>query len=138
MRRSSLLLGTALMAILVAPAPEPAIAQCSGPYFDDIDNLVLTRGQTATIEGRSFVDGCQDTGSCSVGCNADCDYGPEPEPSTDITLQLVQRGHTWKLGVADADDDGRVTWTFEVPRRAQQGPAELLVDYATSATVRIR
>ncbi|WP_147381517.1 hypothetical protein [Nocardioides immobilis] len=145
MRRSSLLLGTAAFALLVAPAAHPpAVASCAAPYLVDVDSLVLARGATATIEGRAFADGCRDSMSCGpgLGCD-DCEYDDPPEkPMEDVALQLVQRGRTWDLGVADAEsaaDDrlGWVTWTFEVPKGVKPGPARLVADGAGPTRIRI-
>jgi|GEM_PF-4288256 len=146
MRRSSLLLGTAALALVVAPAAHrPAVASCSGPYLLDADSLVLTRGATATIEGRAFVDGCRDSMSCGTGLGCDdCEYdAPPEEPMENVSLQLVQRRQTWDLGVTDAGsagDDrlGWVEWTFEVPEDVKPGRARLVPGGAGPTTIRVR
>jgi len=146
MRRSSLLLGTAALAVLLAPSPPPpATASCSGPYLIDTDHLVLERGTTATVEGRSFVDGCQDSVGCQVGFGCDdCEYDEPPERAReDIALRLVQAGRSWDLDVADAgaaadDHLGWVTWSFTVPRSADPGAAKLVAGYERAVKIRIR
>lgn len=145
MRRSPLLLGTAAFALLVAPVVHPpALASCAAPYLIEVDGLVLTRGATATIEGRAFVDGCRDSMSCGpgLGCD-DCEYDEPPEqPKEDVALHLVQGGRTWDLDVTDAgsaQDDrlGWVSWTFEVPKGVKPGPARLVADGAGPTRIRI-
>lgn len=133
-----------MLALAVAPFPKtPAAASCAGPYLKDADRIVLARGATATIEGRSFVDGCQDSMSCSVGCDS-CEYDdPPPTPMEDVGLQLVQRGRTWDLGAADAGTAegnrlGWVTWTFDLPADAKPGPAKLVPEQAEPVRIRIR
>ena len=146
MRRSSLLVVTAMSGLAVAPFPQPpASASCSGPYIKDAERLVLARGATVTIEGRSFVDGCQDSMSCSVGLGCDsCEYDdPPPTPMEGVELRLVQRDRTWELGVADAEAAennqlGWVTWTFDLPSGAKPGRATLLPENAEPVRIRIR
>jgi hypothetical protein len=138
MRRSSLLLGSTLLGVVAAPLPHaPARASCAGPYLEDAEHLVLTRGTTAMIEGRAFSSGCSDSIGCStgiLGCQS-CTDPPPVEPMEDVELALTQGDRTWRLAVADAgsaEDDrlGWVTWTFEVPSGAKPGPARLVVEYA--------
>ncbi len=145
MRRSSLLLGTAAFALLVAPAAHPpAVASCAAPYLVEVDSLVLARGATATIEGRAFVDGCRDSMSCGPGPGCDdCEYDDPPaQPRENVALHLTQGGRTWDLGVSDAgsaEDDrlGWVTWTFEVPKGVKPGRARLVADGGDPTRIRI-
>ncbi|WP_243056260.1 hypothetical protein [Nocardioides sp. SR21] len=133
------------MALLViAPFPEaPASASCAAPYLMDAEGRVLQRGATTTVEGRAFVNGCQDSMSCSAGCHA-CEYDSPPEtPIEDVRLQLAQDGRTWDLDVADAgternDQFGWVTWTFAVPADATPGRARLIPEHGEPASIRIR
>jgi hypothetical protein len=146
-RRSSLVLVTTLLGLAVLPPPQtPASASCAGPYLKDTERLVLQRGSTVTIEGRSFTDGgCQDSMSCSggLGCGS-CEYvDPPPTPMQDVGLRLVQRDRTWDLGVADAktaesNQLGWVTWTFDLPAGAQPGPAKLVPEHAEPVRIQIR
>lgn len=146
MRRSSLLLVSTLLGLAVMPFPQPpASASCAAPYLKDTAGLVLERGATATVEGRSFVRGCRDSMSCTVGPGCDsCEYeDPPPAPMEDVGLRLVQGDRTWDLDVADArtaDDNqaGWVTWTFVLPADAKAGSAKLLPDEAEPVPVRIR
>lgn len=146
MRPSSLLLGSLLLGLAVAPVPQPpAAASCVGPSIDVAEGQVFKRGATLTVTGEVFVDGCQDFGSCSVGgaCqDQSCDYGPEPKPMEDVTLRLVQDGGRWNLGTTDAgesgDDEGRVSWTFEVPADARPGRAQLVADEILPVQIRVR
>jgi len=145
-RRSLLILVTAMLGAAVSPFPQtPASASCAAPYLEVSRQLVLERGATLTIEGRAFVDGCQDVMGCSTGWGCDsCKYDdPPPTPIVDVGLRLVQRGRSWTLGEADAqtaetNDMGRVTWTFEVPAAAKPGPAQLLADQAEPVRIKIR
>lgn len=125
----------------MAPVPPPpATASCAGPYLEVEDGFVLKRGANVTVGGRYFVDGCRDSMSCGtgVGCD-DCDYDDPPtRPQDDIHLELTQVDRSWPLAIADADDSGRVTWTFEVPSGAEPGPATLVVDATRPVKVRIR
>lgn len=146
-RRSPLLLVTTLLGLAVLPFPQtPASASCAAPYLKVTERLVLERGATAMIEGRSFADGCQDSMSCStgrLGCDS-CEYDdPPPTPMDDVELRLVQRDRTWRLGVADAEtaEDnhlGWVTWTFELPANAKPGWAKLLPEQAEPVRIRIK
>ncbi len=139
MRLATLVLGAVLTGGAVAPYyPQPtAVASCVGPSLIDVEHLTLERGTSVTVEGSPFVDGCNDTGSCSVGCGGRCD-DPEPvEPQEDIHLELVQGGRAWPLGNVDADDDGRASWTFVVPEDADLGRARLVADGVRPVQVRI-
>lgn len=145
MRRSTLLLIAALAGLAATPYPqERAAASCPGPYLVEVEHLVLTRGTTATVEGRAFTDGCQDSIGCSVGPGCDsCDEPLPDTPQKGVELHLRQGRQTWRLGVTDAgtaDDDrlGWTTWTFDVPAGANPGRATLTADGATSARVLIR
>jgi hypothetical protein len=130
--------------LAVAPFPQtPASADCAAPYLKSDGQRVLHRGATITIEGRSFVDGCQDSMSCSVGCGS-CEYDePSETPMSDVRLQLVQRDRTWDLGVTDAGDAaddhlGWVAWTFTMPHGARPGPARLVATHAEPVRIRVR
>ena len=142
MRPTLPLLLAALTGLALAPYPQaPAIGSCAGPYLKDAEHLVLSRGVTTTVEGRSFVDGCQDSMSCGVGCEG-CEYDdPPPTPMTDLQLRLRQHGQTWKLDTADADtEDGRLgwaAWTFDLPAGVRPGRARLLPEGAQPVEVRI-
>lgn len=146
MRRPTLLLAVALLGLAGAPVPQgPASASCTGPYLEEVEDLVLERGGAATIRGRSFVDGCQDSVGCSTGPGCDsCEYDdPAPRPMDDVRLRLVQHHRTWTLAIADAgsaeeDRLGWVTWTFDVPRGVQPGRARLVPDDASPVPVRVR
>ena len=140
MRPPSLLLVAGLLAFAVAPfPPAPAMASCAAPSLSDVDALVLSPGVQATVTGASFMDGCQDSGTCSgvLACRS-CDYGPEEKPTEDVGLQLRQHGHRWDLGTVDADTSGRATWTFAVPDGVRPGRARLIADGAQPETVRVR
>jgi hypothetical protein len=140
-KRSCVLLVTTLLGLALAPFPQtPASASCAAPSLKAAERSVLVGGATTTIEGRGFVDGCQDSMGCSAvpGCSH-CEYDdPAPKPLQDVALRLRQRDRTWLLGIADANHLGRVTWRFEVPAGVEPGPATLLPDAGESLRVRIR
>ena len=144
-RRRPLLLIATLLGLAALPLPQtPASASCAAPYLKVSERLVLERGETMTIEGRSFADGCQDSMSCSgaLGCDS-CKYDdPPPVPLDDVGLRLVQRGRTWTVAVADAGTAesnrlGWVEWTFEVPVDARRGPAKLFPEHAEAVPIEI-
>jgi len=146
MRPAHLVLLALLLGLAVAPYPQqPAVASCAGPTVVDAEHLVLERGASTEVAGVGFVDGCQDSMSCSAvpGCDR-CEYAdPEPTPYVDVRLRLRQDGRTWLLGTADAGtaEDGRagqVAWRVEPPPGVRPGPARLLADHARPLTVRIR
>jgi hypothetical protein len=146
-RRSLLLLITTMLGLAAMPFPQPpASASCAGPYVKVSSRLVFQRGATVTIEGRSFTNGgCRDSMGCtgSLGCES-CEYDdPPPTPMDDVGLRLVQRGHTWTLGAADAGSSasnqlGWVSWSFVVPHGVKPGPARLLAERAQPVRVLIR
>lgn len=145
MRLRFLVLLAGLFGLALAPYPSsPAVASCAAPYLKDVEPRVLERAGHATVEGRAFADGCQDSMSCPAipGCGS-CEWDdPPPTPLRDVELRLVQGGRSWRLGTADggtAEDDrlGWVTWTFDLPRGVQAGRARLLADGAEPLTVRI-
>ncbi|MBZ5737627.1 hypothetical protein [Nocardioides mangrovi] len=136
----ALLLG--LTGLAAAPFPSsPAAAGCAGPQVVvpgvDVarDRPVLTRGSEVTVRGRYFLDGCDDTGgsSATLGCTTD-DEGETVQPSRDVELRL--NGEL--VGTADADEDGRITWTFTVPVDLPVGPATMDSYSGDEIRVRIR
>ena len=123
MRRRFLALVLALAGLTLLPYGGPAVASCAGPSVEAPP--ALAPGATVEVRGDNFVDGCQDTGSCpAFGCGG-CDYGPEPVPIPDVPLSLTQRGRTWDLGTADADERGRVRWEVTLPDDVRPGRARL-------------
>jgi hypothetical protein len=145
-KRSWILLVTVLLGLAVAPFPQaPASASCAAPYLEAPARSVLERGVTTTVEGRAFVDGCQDTMGCTevLGCSH-CEYDdPAPMPLQDVALLLRQGGRTWKLGTTDAETAehnhlGWVTWSFVLPAGVRPGPAKLLPENGDPLRVRLR
>ena len=140
------LLIAGLVGLVLAPLPQDAAsASCTGPYLEQAERLVLQRGEAASVEGRSFYDGCRDTMSCSgVGGCQKCEYDEPPErPLQDVRLELRQHGRTWLLASADAgtakeDRLGWVTWTFEVPAQVDPGAARLVPEGSRPVMVVIR
>jgi len=145
-KRPWLLLVTLLLALAIVPFPQaPASASCAGPYLKTGQRLVLERGATTTVEGRAFVDGCQDSEGCTVGLGCDnCEYDePPPTPMRDVELRLRQGDRIWKLATADAGSAadnhlGWVTWTFDLPAGVKPGPARLLPEQTEAVRIRVR
>ena len=81
-------------------------------WSPDGDRIVLTHDGEQTVRGRGFHDGCGDSESCTLGCGCEVD---DPEsPSEDVELRLTQLGRSWTLGMVDADDQDRTTWTLSL------------------------
>ncbi|MFC6286318.1 hypothetical protein ACFP3Q_17815 [Nocardioides sp. GCM10027113] len=140
MRRPFLMLVAGLLALAVVPAAQPpALASCVAPNLDRERRAGLERGTTVTVAGRAFVDGCRDTMSCRVllGCSS-CEHDePEPVPYAGVRLVLEQGERRWDLGVVDADEDGSVVWSFELPAGVERGRAVLVADHAAPLAVRV-
>lgn len=143
--RSAIALGTAAV-VVTGPWPgPPASASCASPYLqvaeDSAAPPVLGRGDRVTVEGRAFVDGCDDTGAATAwGCSTD--EGESEQPMRDVQLRLRQGGRTWQLGSEDAgttDDNrlGQISWRVTVPHGVQPGPATLVADSSGPLQVRV-
>jgi hypothetical protein len=126
-RRRFLALLLLLAGLTLLPAGGPASASCAGPSVEVPRTLTL--GATTEVRGEHFVVGCRDTMSCpAFGCG-ECEYDePPPKPSEDVVLQLRQDGARLDLAYADADERGRVRWSFVLPEGVRPGRAELLWD----------
>ena len=112
MRHRHIVLVAGLLGLGSQPFPElGAAASCAAPYFKSEDESVLQRGTTATVEGRAFVAGCQDTGSCmeQFGCSH-CDDGPEETPLTDVRLTLVQGNDGGGWGKRTQEEPTTTNW----------------------------
>jgi hypothetical protein len=144
MRQALLLVG--VLGFAVTPFPTgPASASCPAPYLNTEERMVLERGATVVVEGRAFVDGCQDSVTCTAGLGCDsCEADdPPPEPMDDVRLQLVQGERHWSLDVADAEKAGNnhlgwVTWSFDLPVAIKPGRATLVAEHAEPVRARIR
>lgn len=136
---------TALAAVLlggfvVLPLPgDAASADCIAgvPRFEDgREPPLVTRGETFTIVGDGYVQGCDDGGD-SLGCGTPM----HERPAEDVVLELHQRGETWRLATANAENDGdavgHVSWTVTVPADAIPGRATLRADGGSALEVRI-
>jgi hypothetical protein len=134
-----------LLGMLSPAGSHPASASCAAPWLEVKPGTVLRRGDPLLVEGRGFVDGCQDTMSCGTGLGCDdCEYDdPPPEPLQDVTLRLTQHDRSWPLASADAETAasgraGQVAWRFELPPGAKPGRARLSAGPGTTLDVRIR
>jgi hypothetical protein len=135
----------ALLALTVVPAGG-ASGSCAGPELslvgtDSSAPRIAARG-TATVSGRHFVDGCDDTGGQDgFGCTAE---SREVErPLRDVELVLKQAGRRWQLGSADAGDAtgnelGHTTWAVRLPEGVEPGPAVLVTDHGGRLHVRVQ
>jgi hypothetical protein len=124
------LLVLVLVAMSLAPAGTSS-ASCSGPTISVGDRArpTLAAGDPVTVDGRSFVDGCDDQGGAVLGCGQ---VEPEPVvPDKDVVLRLQQSGRSWELGTSDAgtrEDNkvGHVAWQVRVPAEVRPGRATLV------------
>lgn len=137
-----------MLTAAITPWPTwTASAGCVAPYLridDAREELpIVTRGATVTVEGRAFVEGCNDTGGSSgfLGCSAQED---EPVlPHEDILLRITQGDRQWELGREDAgsaDEDqlGHVSWTITIPDGLKRGRARLVADASDSMPILVR
>jgi len=142
MTRRALVLLLALVLLTVVPVPGPgrADASCAAPVLDRPvgKRPALARGEATDVSGSGFRTGCADSVACPAepGCGA-CVENDEEVPQDDVRLQLRQKGRSWDLGVADADESTRVSWRVVVPGGARPGPARLLADGAEPLLVRL-
>ncbi|MCD4534720.1 hypothetical protein LRP67_11560 [Nocardioides sp. cx-169] len=125
----------AALLVVACPFPDAARASCAAPSLSVLDAAVpaMTPGDVVIVEGRGFVDGCDDGGG---GCTAD-----ETEPATpyaDVTLTLRQGPRAWTLGTADASEAGEVAWEVTVPAGVTPGRAVLVPDVGSPLVVRVR
>ncbi len=140
-----------LLAAAVAPFPgAPASASCVGPQLATAGQRAIPSearpGQRApavrpasvvSVDGRFFVDGCDDTGGQTSVLGCDRQAGPEDQvaPMKDVELVLRQGGREWSLGTADADAHGRITWDVRIPVDLRSGRAILLAATSRTAVV---
>lgn len=140
-RRTRLVLLAVLVGLSVAPLGS-AHGSCAGPELSvagaTAEPPVLYTGRPLVVEGRHFVEGCDDQGQgqdsflgCSVG-------EPESEetPMSSVRLTLVQGDRKWPLGTVDAGtgeeraDRGHTTWEFRLPKDVVTGEATLVAGTA--------
>ena len=102
------------IAVLAAPLTvvSGARADCASPQLS-VQPAQVSAGGEIEVTGRYWSDICNDTGT-SVGCWS----SPEEEsrPTQDIELFLVNRDtkERYPLGVVDANEDLRFTFTTAV------------------------
>ncbi len=130
--RRSLALG-ALLALVFVPMPQDAaVAACvAGLQLEqELDVGMVAQGETITVVGEGYVQGCDDGGDPGVGCGAPL----YERPKEDVELRLAQDANEVLLGVADAEqvdgDFGHVRWTVTIPADAAIGRAVLKADGA--------
>jgi hypothetical protein len=151
-RPSFVALLTALLGLAVVPYPAaPATASCAAPWlsfdgdFPGRGRVEVVRGEELTVQGRGFVEGCDDTGGGSAfGCSGE-DVRELEKPLQDVELVVLQGQPTMEqtpLAVADAEgavDDhlGWITWTFIVPASLDPGPAIIKTEGSEPLRVRV-
>lgn len=111
--------------------PAGASASCAAPDLrvgGSRDGVVVVPGQAVVVQGRAFVEGCDDTGG---GDAFGCTRAEEERevPYADVLLELRQGGRSWELGAEDASTTdatfGQVEWFVTVPTGARPGEARL-------------
>lgn len=130
----------ALVALASVPMPQhAAVAACvTGLQFDgEPDRRVVAPGETVTLSGAGYVEGCDDGGDPHMGCGAPL----HERPRQDVELSLSQGSDEVVLAVADAekvgDDFGHVSWIVTIPADVSLGRAVLSADGA-ELDIRIR
>jgi len=89
----------------------------------------LSVGSEISVDGQSFVNGCDDGGSQSVlGCSTS--EGEQETPRSDVTLVIRQDGREFKLGTENAgvaadNELGQISWEAILPPGVRPGPAVL-------------
>lgn len=112
--------------------PAGASASCAAPDLrvgGSWEGVVLVPGQAVVVEGRAFVEGCDDTGG---GDAFGCSRAEEERevPYADVLLELRQGSRVWELDAEDASTTpgsvGRVEWDVTVPEGVRPGEARLV------------
>jgi hypothetical protein len=139
-RRTGLVLLAVLVGLSVAPLGS-AQGSCAGPQLSvtgaTADPPVLYTGRPLVVEGRHFVEGCEDEPQQDsvLGCSAG-ESESEETPMTSVRLTLVQGDRKWSLGTADAGtgeeraDRGHTTWEIRLPKDVVTGRATLVAGTA--------
>ncbi len=118
----------------VAPSIElvttPTFVRPISPGRSSPARAHLTPGARFAIEGRAFVEGCNDTaGVRTGGCSAPQQQQRRAEaPSRAVPLTLTQNGRSWTLGTADAAgaaEQYAARWTVQLPVDVVPGDATL-------------
>ena len=116
----------ALAVIVAAFVPQAASASCAAPEWD-VDNDRAQTGESITISGRFFIDGCNDTGSASW-CGGPAPQEPEV-PMTGIRFQLLGGDESVDAVTVSADEQGDVAATLTVPQDAKAGAYKVVATY---------
>lgn len=113
-------IGLVVSLVLVSGGVEnwlPASAICAAPQIS-LDKSSGNPGESVTINGENFADGCGDTATVDVG-NPNTQPQPTPPPPLrGIQIVLLQYGHSWELATVDADN----TYRFQVTVHVPEGP----------------
>jgi hypothetical protein len=118
----------ALAALLLAGCgvSSTAGASCAGPLVT-VTPATFTAGDRVRVEGQFFFDDCYDTGQLGT-----------PPATQDIEFRLVTPGastRTFVLTTVDADEDGEVDTTVDIPDDVPAGPARIEGAFSQPADV---
>jgi hypothetical protein len=114
---SGLLLGAAERSPVSAACMEPALI---------VTPRQAAPGQTVTVSGRGWRQGCNDTVQCPT--NGPCSTDPQAPARTGIEVAFSQGRQSDRLGMADAGNDSNFTVTAVVPRWSKAGAATVRAD----------
>ncbi len=111
--RAVVVLTLAGLAFGILPS-DPAPASCAPPLVDVAPERARP-GDEVRITGEAWFTGCQDGGSCSVGCSSECEYGPPEKPVEDIQLFLRKGDTTHLLTEVSADSKFKFETRVTIP-----------------------
>jgi hypothetical protein len=101
-----------------------AQASCAGPDVR-VAPATVAPGDDIRVQARFLFSDCYDTGQTGT-----------PPPSQDVRVAFRAGDRTSPLATLDAEPDGTIDTTIQVPDDALPGPAQIAVDFAT-AEVRV-
>lgn len=128
MRPSTRVVVTAAITALAFGASLPSRASCAPPMVS-IDAFQAEPGDSLTVTGEAWRNGCDDTGGSAAGCASREDQ-VEPitnievrllGPKTDQTDRMLNSGYIGEtevdilLAEVDADDEGRFSEEITIP-----------------------
>ncbi len=107
-----------------SPSPSVAGTEATASVLD------AAAGEALAVTGTYFLDGCDDTASCSAGCGG-CQSAYPAGPLEDVQLVLVTAAGETVLGEQDAEGDaGDIRWDVAVPAGTPPGPATIEARHA--------
>lgn len=99
-----------------------------------VDPASVSPGETVTVEGVGFIDGCEDNPEEVDGVESS---HTSTSPDADIPVMWMQGDSEVELARIDADSDGQWTAEVSVPFDATSGSAEIGTGSAQSAAVTV-